>query len=84
MTPGARVLARVAVRRVVTAQGYPAFLTSAQMHPAVADLDALLTHTLLWHFHRFDCSQVNANVTSHFLLLQHSVFYETAIKSSTT
>ena len=55
MIRGVRVFARVAVRRVVTAQGDSAFLASTQMHPTVAGLDALFTHATLRLLHRLDC-----------------------------
>ncbi len=61
MISSACVPTRVTVRRVVTAQGDSAFLTSAQVHPAIAGLNALLAHLALGFLYRFYGGQMSAN-----------------------
>ena len=66
MTGRPRVLGRVLVRRIITAQCDAAFLTGAQMNPPSADLDALCAFSALGLLDISDRSDVSARaIRSH-------------------
>jgi hypothetical protein len=66
MLQGARVLARVLVRRGIAAEGGSAPLAGAQMHPPGPDLDAFLAPPGLGWRHRLDLVDVSAG---HWLIV---------------
>lgn len=65
MLAGARVLARVTIRRAVAAQGGSAFLAGAQMHPTVAALYALLAHAAFGLLYGSDRNKMSAGLIGH-------------------
>ena len=64
----------VPVRRIVTAEGYAAGLTGAQVQPPAMDLDAFFADILLGRFNLLDRTQVLAYmaVLTHLLKLRNS------------
>ena len=69
MLAGAGVLARVAVWRRVAAERYPAGLSSAQVHPARMNLDALLALVRLRRLERLDGFDVGTGAFGHVVIL---------------
>ena len=69
MSAGMRVLACMPVWRAVAAKCRAARLTSAQMHPIRADLDALFAFTALRVFDRVDRVKMRATSIGHSVIL---------------
>ncbi len=67
MSAGLRMFAGVPIWRTVAAQSNAACLTSAQVNPLRADLDAFLTLHPLRMFHRSDDIDMRTALVRHFM-----------------